>query len=111
MIQFYEKADSEIMEECKAFIKGNIQLTADYSAYRGALHLFIKLSESLIASHKDFEEAIKAETDKMIVLEEGVDKEIAIIKFNQANYCLVLDVEAHTVLEQLDLIRKNNQHK
>ena len=111
MKQFYEKADSEIIEECKVFIKANIHVTADYSAYRGALHLFIKLSESLIASHKDFEETIKAETDKIFGTEASADKDFAVYRFNQANYRLILDAEAHHILNQLELIYKSYPHQ
>ena len=110
-MQFYEKADGEILEECRTFVKNNIHSTADYCAYRGALSLFIKLSESLIASHEDFEEAIKAETDKIFGTEASVDKDLAVFKFNQAKYRLILDAEAHHILNQLELIYKNYQNQ
>ena len=107
MKPFYEKADSTILEECKNFIEKNVQTIADYCAYREALRLFIKLSESLIASHEDFEEAIKEETNKLLFLEDGTEKDVAVIKFVQANYRLVLDVEAHRILNQLEMIYKS----
>lgn len=107
MTIFHEKADREILEECKAFAENNIHSTADYYAYKKALHLFIKLSESLIASHKDFDEAIQEETNKLPFLEDGPEKDIAVMKFVQANYRLALDVEAHCILNQLEMIYKS----
>lgn len=107
MKQFYEKADSIILDECKEFIVKNAQTNADYYVYSTALRWFIKLSESLIASHKDFDEAIKEETNKLLFLEDGPEKDVAVIKFVQANYRLVLDVEAHCILNQLEMIYKS----
>ena len=104
MIKFYEKANGQVLEECEAFIKSHINSSVDYFAYKGALRLFIKLSESLIASHKDFEDAIKVEADKIFGTEVSFDKDLAVYRFNQANYCLILDVEAHIVLNQLEEI-------
>ena len=108
---FYEKADSVILNQCNAFIQINSTTKADYFIFREALQLYIKLSQSMLESHKDFDDAIKLEVDKFIALEKEVSKDIAIIKFNQANYCLMLDVQAHQTLEQLEEIQRNNCRK
>lgn len=108
---FYEKADQVILNQCKTFIQMHSTTKADYFIFREALQLYIKLSQSMLESHKDFDDAIKSEVDKFIVLEEDTSKEIAIIKFNQANYCLMLDVQAHQTLEQLEGIQRNNRRK
>ena len=108
---FYEKANAEILEECKQFIQNYRDSFEDYYIYRKALILYIKLSQSLIDSQRDFDDAIKKETDKIIALDEGMEKDVAVFKFNQSNYCLVLDNSAHCVLEQLEIIEKNNRSK
>ena len=108
---FYEKANKEILEECNQFIQNYRDSFADYYIYRKALCLYIKLSQSLLDSQKDFDDAIKKETNKIIALDEGVEKDVAVFKFNQSNYCLVLDSTAHHVLEQLDIIERNNRRK
>ena len=83
---------------------------ADCFVFREALQLYTRLSQSMLESHKDFDDAIKSETDQFIALED-VAKEIAIIKFNQANYCLIFDVQAHKIPEQLEEIQRNNRSK
>lgn len=108
---FHEKADQTILNECKNFIQANFASKANYFVFWEALQLYTKLSQSLLGSHKDFDDAIKLEVDKFIDLEEDVSKDIAIIKFNQANYCLMLDVRAHKILEQLEEIQRNNRRK
>ena len=108
---FYEKANEAILKECKDFIKNNNESTADYYVYREALSFYVKLSQLLIDSHKDFDEAIKTETDKLIFLNDGPEKDFHILQFNQANYSLVLNVEAHRVLEQLAQIEIKNRTK
>lgn len=111
MNTFYEKANEAILKESRDFVKDNIESTADYYIYREALSYYVKLSQSLIDSHKDFDEAIKKETDKLIFLDDGPEKDFHILQFNQANYSLVLDVEAHKVLEQLAQIEIKNRTK
>ena len=108
---FHEKADSTILSECKDFIQTKRTSRADYYVFREALSLYTKLSQSLLESHKDFDDAIKKEVNKFVDLEEDVSKDIAIIKFNQTNYCLMLDMQAHKVLEQLEEIQRNNRRK
>lgn len=107
-MEFEEKADSTILAECKDFVEKNAQGIVNYYVYSQALRLFIKLSESLVASHKDFEEAIKVETDKISAEANGA-KDLAIYRFNQANHHLILDAKAHKVLHQLELIYKKYQ--
>lgn len=111
MIVFHEKADQDILNKCKTFIQMNSTSKSDYFVFREALQLYTNLSQSMLESHKDFDDAIKLEADKFIALEEDVSKDIAIIKFNQANYCLTLDVQAHQILEQLEEIQSNNRRK
>ena len=111
MNNFHEKADQEILNKCQSFIQMKSTSKADYFVFREALQLYTKLSQSMLESHKDFDDAIKSETNQFIALEEDVTKEIAIIKFNQANYCLILDVQAHKILEQLEEIQRNNRRK
>lgn len=108
---FYEKSNEMILQECKNFINDNKESVADYYVYRKALSLYIKLSQALIESHKDFDEAIKEETDKFIYLDDGPEKDCRIFQFNQANYRLVLDAESHRILEQLSQIEINNRTK
>ncbi len=79
---FYEKANKEILEECNQFIQNHRDSFADYYIYRKALCLYIKLSQSLLDSQKDFDDAIKKETNKIIALDEGVEKDVAVFKFN-----------------------------
>jgi hypothetical protein len=108
---FFEKADQMILNECETFIQNNSSAKATYFVFREALHLYTRLSQSLLDSHKDFDNAIKHEVDKFIALEEDISREAAIIKFNQANYCLVLDAKAHKTLEELEKIQRNNRTK
>ena len=56
---FYEKANKEILEECNQFIQNYRDSFADYYIYRKALCLYIKLSQSLLDSQKDFDDAIE----------------------------------------------------
>ena len=108
---FYENADQTILNECESFIQNNSFSKANYFLFREALYLYTKLSQSLLDSHKAFDDAIKKEVDRFIALEEDASKEVAIIKFNQANYCLVLDIKAHKTLEELEKIQRNNRTK
>jgi len=111
MNTFYEKADPNILIESNTFISENENSTGDYFVYREAVDLYIKLSQSLIDSHKDFDEAVRKETDRIVVLEEGPTKDGSIARFNQANFSLVLDQKAHSVLEKLEAIERNNRRK
>ena len=111
MIAFYEKADEKILEKCILFIQKNEGSSGQYYVFKECLNLFTQLSKSLLDSHKEFDAAIKAESDKIIELTENIEKEIAIYRFNQAHYCLVLDEKAHKVLEELERIEKNNRTK
>lgn len=111
MQKFYEKADERILEDCRMFVNDNKNTYADYYTYRKALNLYVRLSESLLDSQNEFDKHIKEECDKIVRLEEGVEKDLAVIRFNQANYCLVLDMQAHEILEQLEIIEKNNRIK
>ena len=111
MVVFHEKANGEILQECKNFVEANKESVADYYIYRESLSYYGKLSQSLIDSHKDFEEAIKKETDKFIFLDNGPEKDFYTMQFNQANYSLVLDTGAYHILEQLAQIEKNNRTK
>ena len=111
MYIFYEKSNETILRECRNFIKDNKESVADYYVYREALSLYIKLSQALIESHKGFDEAIREETDKLIFLDDGLEKDCRIFQFNQANYRLVLDAESHQILAQLSQIEINNRTK
>ena len=111
MNTFYEKADPNILNESNAFVCKNENSTGNYFVYRKALGLYIKLSQSLIDSHKEFDEAIKKEIDTIVVLEEGPTKDGSIARFNQAHYSLVLDQKAHTVLEKIEEIERKNRRK
>lgn len=111
MKKFYEKADNQVLARCQEFIEKNINSSGDYYVYKNALNLYVQLSEALIESQKEFDDAIKRETDQIIVLEDGFEKNMAIIKFNQKNYCLYLDIAAHNALEKLEAIEKNNRNK
>ena len=111
MVVFYEKANNAVLQECKEFVELNKESVADYYIYCKALSYYGKLSQSLIDSHKDFEEAIKKETDKFIFLDDGPEKDFYTMRFNLANYSLVLDEVAHRILEQLAQIEKNNRTK
>lgn len=111
MNTFYEKADLNILNESNTFVSKNEDSTGNYFVYREALDLYIKLSQSLIDSHKDFDEAIKKEIDTIVVLEEGPTKDGSIARFKQSHYSLVLDQKAHTVLEKLEEIERRNRRK
>ncbi len=106
---FYEKANDAILRQCQDFILNNKNVTADYYVFRKALELYVELSQSLLESQKEFNDAIKKETDKIVHLQRDIEKQIAVNKFNQANYTLVLDRDAHSVLEQLETIERNNR--
>ena len=111
MTKFYEKSDEVVLNRCKQFVQDNMGKTSDYHVYRDALRLYTELSQSLIDSQKDFDEAITKEAEPIVLLDDGPEKEFRIIQFNQANYSLVLDMEAHKVLEQLMQIEINNRTK
>ena len=106
---FHEKAEKNIVNECQDFINNNPSNELDYSVFRKALELYTKLSQSLLKSHKEFDEAVKNETEKIVFMEEGTEKDSAIYKFAQQNYCLYLDVEAHRILGQLVMIQQQNK--
>lgn len=109
MPTFYETADATILEECQEFIKENSNSHADYHVFKRALELYVKLSQSLIASHKDFDDVIRRESEKIIKLVEGPEKDQLIFQFNKTQYSLVLDIKAHTVLEALNCIEQRNR--
>lgn len=111
MKEFFEKADENVLKECKSFIEQNKNVSASYYVFRDALRLYIKLSQSLLDSQIEFNEALKKEINQIIVLEEGPIRDGAVARFNQANYSLVLDQNAHKVLEQLEVIESNNRKK
>ncbi len=108
---FQEKANAEVMKECEGFIQKHSTTTGDYYTFRESLALYLKLAQTLIDSQKDFDNAIRQETDKIIKMEEGIEKERNIIIFNQSNYSLRLDQDAHKVLEELEKIQRNNCKK
>ena len=108
---FYEKADEKILKESENFVEFNKEIKGDNFVCRESLDLFIKLSRSLMDSQKDFDAAIKIESDKIDTLEDGPSKDCAIARFNQANYVLILDKEAHDVLKKLLLIGIENRRK
>lgn len=111
MKTFYEKADETILCQCEDFILEHENSTANYYVFREALSLYAKLSQSLLDSQKEFDEAIAKEADKIVHLQYDIEKEIAMSRFNQAHYCLVLDQKAHDVLEKLETIESNNRRK
>ena len=111
MITFDEKADEPILRQCEEFIHNNENSVADYYVFREALSLYTKLSQSLLDSQKEFDEAIAKEADKIVHLQYDIEKEIAMYRFNQVHYCLVLDQKAHDVLEKLETIESNNRRK
>lgn len=110
MKKFYEKCDAQLLTKCQKFAEKNINSKGDYYVYREALDLYVQLIESLIKSHKEFDDAIKNETNKIIVLENSLEKDMSIVKFNQANYCLYLDVVAHNMIDKLKMIEKENRN-
>lgn len=111
MKEFYEKADENIVNNCKLFIMKYQNSSANYYVFKKALTWYIELSQSLIASHKEFDEAIKTKIGKVILLEDGPEKEATVARFNQGEYSLILDKTAHELLGQLEMIEKNNRRK
>ena len=109
MTNYYEKANPEIIEESKQFIEENKETTGDYFAFRKALSLYIQLSESLIESHKAFDEAIQADIDKYIS-KGDIGGYLLENVLNSKQYKLYLDVEAHVVLNELYKIQHNNDN-
>ena len=76
MITFYEKADEPILRQCEEFIHNNENSVADYYVFREALSLYTKLSQSLLDSQKEFDEAI-AKAENIEITDEKLDEEIA----------------------------------
>ena len=111
MKAFHEKADNKMLAKCRVFVEENINSKGDYNVYISALSLYVQLRDALIKSHKEFDDAIISEINKNNTLEDDLERFIAKNKFNQINYYLYPDIEAHNVLEQLDTIEKNNRNK
>lgn len=105
---FQEKADSEVLLRCKDFVVKSKEIVNDYQTFRNALYLGIELRKSLIASHKDFDDFL-IERIKDIDFLDGIERDVFVIKFNNEKHSLLLDVEAHHVLDELEVIEKRNR--
>lgn len=108
-MKYYEKADPMVMAECERFIQSNQDTSDNYAVFSEALRLCTKLIDSLLASHADFDDAIKNEFEKYNAMDDGIAKDIFVFKFNNTELSLVLDVKAHDVLDKLENIEKRNK--
>lgn len=108
-MEYKEQADSKVLKKCKNFILENSNKEGDYQVFREALKLCNELITSLLASQEEFNKAIKAELAKKPANEEGPEMDAFIYKFNNKKLMLKLDVDAHKVLDELEIIKKNNR--
>ena len=106
---FKEKADPQVLKKCFDFIEKNKDTEMDTEVSRKALNLCSELISSILASHKEFEDAIKTEIVKMNQLDDGPEKDAFIFKFNNLNLSIALDQKAHEVLSKLEKIRIRNR--
>lgn len=67
-----------------------------------------KLINSLLESHKPFDDFIKGIIKPMNQLDD-IEKDVFAVWFNNQKYRLILDVEAHHVLEKLEYIERQNR--
>lgn len=104
MKRYYEKADEEILNKCKSFIQENKGLS-DYTVYKSAINLTTELINSLLESHKDFNEDIKKEIDTINNEEDEIKRLFMMNAFKEKEYTLFLDVEAHNIIKELDSIK------
>ncbi len=74
-MNFQEKADSVILQKCKDFVAKSNDIKNDYQTFKNALILGTELRESLIASHKDFDDYIK-ERIKEIDFLDGIERDV-----------------------------------
>ena len=107
---FKEKADPQVLKKCFDFIEKNKDTEMDTEVSRKALNLCSELISSILASHKEFEDAIKTEIVKMNQLDDGPKKDAFISEFNNhLNLSIALDQKAHEVLSKLEKIRIRNR--
>lgn len=106
---YKEQADLNVLNKCKNFISDNSNKKGDYQVFREALKLCNELITSLLSSQEEFNKAIEAELAKKPADEEGPEMDAFIYKFNGKKLMLQLDVEAHNVLDKLEIIQKNNR--
>lgn len=104
---FVEKADSHVLQKCRTFIDNNKEAEKDCELSREALHLCSELISSLLASHQEFEDAIRTELER---IEQGNEwaRTAAIIRFNNLKLSIALDQEAASILNELERIRAKN---
>ncbi len=106
---FFEKADSEIIKECQKFISENQDKENDYYCYHESLYLASRLIDSLLNSHKEYDDVIRKKCQQYNELENQIKKEVFATSFNNQEYTLVLDLEAHSVLDILNDIQNKNR--
>lgn len=106
---FKEKVDEIVLSECKNFIDNNENKIKDYQVFKESLNLHGRLIDSLLASHKDFDEAIKNAIQQQKKYSSDVMMEKFIYDFNNKKISLVLDREAHLYLIKLEKIEKKNK--
>lgn len=104
---YREKADPKILQKCEDFVIANSSIEGDYDVYKIAMDLCHKLIDSLLASHKDFDEAVKFLKEKYDSIKEGPKKDFYAFKFN--DICLQLDKNAQNILAELERIERNNK--
>ncbi len=108
-MKYQEKADVNLLNKCNNFIIQNGNTKGNYQIFREALSLCTELIDNLLLSQKDFDDAVKAELEKMPADKEGPEMDAFVYKFNNTELVLELDVNAHKILDQLELIEKNNR--
>lgn len=109
-MKYKEQADLDLLNECKDFISKNSNKKGNYQIFKEALKLCNELITSLLSSQEEFNEAVKTELAKMLANEEWLEMNAFIYKFNNTELILELDVDAHNVLEKLEIIEKNNRN-
>lgn len=102
---YYEKADENIIRECETFIKEYNKDTHSYVNYKKALTLEVNLINSLLQSHKEFEDRVETEVQKVVLEENELKKEFLITAFNNGKIFLILDCKAHRILNKLEEIK------
>ena len=108
--EFNEEANDYIKKECKQFIEEHKDIKNNYMVYSNAIKLTSKLIESLIESHKEFDEAIDREWEIYQKKDSDVSKYLFAEYFNNKGYKLYLDAEAHKLLQNLETIENNNKN-
>lgn len=106
--KYYEKGNFKILKKCESFARKNSNVTNNHAIGSKALKLSNKLLGSLLRSQRSFDNRIRTELKQINSCPQSLQQQIYIYQFNQKNICLVLDVESHKAIDDLNIIINNN---